>query len=403
MTALGHSDAIAADGQSRSSVREHSFVVRGHMPALDGLRGLAIAMVLMLHFVGDTLPSNGIETIVVGIANYGSYGVDLFFVLSGFLITGILYDTRDDRHYFRNFFVRRVLRIFPLYYGVLILVFFVAPLLPLFQGPTLDGLIDRQSWAWLYGINVYIALQGEWSFSYLQHFWSLCVEEHFYLVWPLIVYLLASRPRHLVMVALAIAVGAMLARLTGSALGLSWWTTYVLTPFRLDGLALGGFLAVAARQPGGKEWILRLTPWIVLIAGLSLMATFTWTRLISRDDMAIVLPIRAALCQILLGCLLVGALAAPRSSMVSRFFCSRAMAFLGTYSYGLYVYHHFISYYLSTHRTELVLAERLGSHPAAVILQASVGIAVSVLIAYLSYEMFEKRLLVLKQYFAAGH
>ena len=89
--------------------------------------------------------------------NYGSYGVELFFVLSGFLITGILYDARNKPHYFRDFYMRRVLRIFPLYYGVLALVFFVAPLIPLLRGPTLDYLVDRQAWAWLYAVNIYIA------------------------------------------------------------------------------------------------------------------------------------------------------------------------------------------------------------------------------------------------------
>ena len=70
--------------------------------------------------------------------------------------------------------MRRLLRIFPLYYGVLALVFFVAPLIPLLRGPTLDYLVDRQAWAWLYAVNIYIAKHGEWSFSYLDHFWSLC-------------------------------------------------------------------------------------------------------------------------------------------------------------------------------------------------------------------------------------
>ena len=227
--------------------------LRMHLPALDGVRGLAVLMVLLFHFVGDVPPSGSVERMIVGVTKYGAFGVELFFVLSGFLITGILYDTHDGRYYFRNFYMRRLLRIFPLYYGVLALVFLVAPLIPRLRGPTLDYLLDRQAWAWLYAVNIYIARQGEWSFSYLNHFWSLAIEEHFYFFWPLVVFALARKPRVLITVSLAIALGAMLARLTGSLMGLSWWTTYTFTPFRLDGLALGAFLAVAARQPEGLD------------------------------------------------------------------------------------------------------------------------------------------------------
>src|SRR5262249_27935844 len=113
-------------------------------------------------------------------------------------------------------------------------------------------------------------------------------------------------------------------------------------------------------------------------------------------------PVRAALVLMLLACLLVWAIVAREQSITSRLFSSRFMVFLGTYSYGLYVYHHFISYYLTTNRTELELARWLGSHGAAVALQATLGACASLAIAYVSYEFFEKRFLKLKQLFATS-
>jgi peptidoglycan/LPS O-acetylase OafA/YrhL len=373
--------------------------LRGHLQVLDGVRGLAVLMVLLFHFVGNRPPSSWVDRAIVHVTGFGAYGVELFFVLSGFLITGILYDARNGPHYFRNFYMRRFLRIFPLYYGVLALVFLVAPLISLLRGPTLDYLVHRQAWAWLYAVNIYIGKDGEWSFSYLNHFWSLAIEEHFYFFWPVVVFVLACRPRALILVSLIISLGAMLARLTGSLMGLSWWTTYTLTPFRLDALTLGAFLAVTARQPGGLNRLARALPLVVSAVGGLLMVTFAWTRLVSREGLELVLPVRAALIEMLLACLLGWALIAPRRSATSRFFCSRAMVFLGTYSYGLYVYHHFISYYLSSNRTDLALARWLGSHGAALALQAVLGASVSMTLAYLSYELFEKRFLRLKRLF----
>jgi peptidoglycan/LPS O-acetylase OafA/YrhL len=191
----------------------------------------------------------------------------------------------------------------------------------------------------------------------------------------------------------------MLARLTGSLMGLSWWTTYVLTPFRLDGLAMGSFLALTVRQPGGLERMTRVLPKVSIAAGALLIVTFLWTRLVPGQGLELVLPVRASLILILLACLLVWTLTAAEGSFTSRFFSSRLLVFLGTYSYGLYVYHHFISYYLVTNRTDIELARWLGSHGAAVALQFVLGASASLAVAYFSYELFEKRFLRLKRFF----
>src|SRR6185312_11423228 len=143
--------------------------------------------------------------------------------------------------------------------------FVVLPLVPAFRGPALDTIVQHQAWAWLYGVNVYNALGPTWALPYIDHFWSLAVEEHFYLVWPVVVFLLGKRPRVLMIASLAVVGGALLARIACSMAGVSDHALYVLTPFRLDGLAMGGFLAVLGRQPGGLAKIARALPHVAVV------------------------------------------------------------------------------------------------------------------------------------------
>jgi peptidoglycan/LPS O-acetylase OafA/YrhL len=376
-------------------------VLRGHLPALDGVRGLAILLVLLFHFVAQTTATNRLEAAVNGVLSYGLLGVDLFFVLSGFLITGILYDSRASPGYFRGFYMRRVLRIFPLYYAVLAVVFFIVPLVPGLRGSEIAGLREQQAWAWLYGVNIYLAIQGGWVLSYIEHFWSLAVEEHFYLFWPLLVWWLARRPRALMGAALTLAGASFAARVAASLSGVSPVVTTVLTPLQLDALCLGGFFAVWLRQPGGEAAVRRSILPMALGAAALLAGDFAVHR-VTDFGLEASRAARGGVFRLAFAALLLHAVFAPASSFTARFFRSAPMIALGKYSYGLYVYHHFLSYYMVKHGTEFALARAVGSHTLAVAIQAVLGMAASMAIAWLSYELFEKRFLELKRFWPSG-
>ena len=194
---------------------------------------------------------------VVACLSMGWCGVDLFFVLSGALITAILLDTKHNPHYFRNFYARRTLRIFPLYYGVLIVLFVVLPLVArLIAGSPLAQITESQyysrlwqaqPWLWTYTHNFYQAA-GLNRMPGLGHFWTLAIEEQFYLIWPLVVYWL--RPRQLLVVGLMGCLTAFLLRTVLLATGTTPWAVWHLTFTRIDTLLYGALIAMAARDAG---------------------------------------------------------------------------------------------------------------------------------------------------------
>src|SRR6186997_1549382 len=167
----------------------------GFIPALDGLRGIAIVLVMLHHFT-YLRPTSGIDALIGNVLFFGWTGVDLFFVLSGFLITGILLDTRNSRRYFTTFYARRTLRIFPLYYLILFIALVVLPKFPAVDRVLIgqDELIDLPpQWPyWLYLTNFSIADRG-WVHGWVDVGWSLAIEEQFYLVWPLVIWLCPPR------------------------------------------------------------------------------------------------------------------------------------------------------------------------------------------------------------------
>ncbi len=172
---------VSVDVRTESDIDDASVPVwrlGKHIPELDGLRGFAILIVTLYRF-GNGFPSDTAAGKALGMVfSLGDRGVELFFVLSGFLITGILIDGKDQPHYFRNFIARRSLRISPLYFCTLFALVVAARFLPevreMFAQP-----LENQFYLWTYLVNVKMSVEDQWCFGYLDHFWSLAVEEHF--------------------------------------------------------------------------------------------------------------------------------------------------------------------------------------------------------------------------------
>jgi len=228
---------------------------KDHVPGLDALRGLAVLLILWTH-VPPGILGKPID-VLKGVVQPGYLGVDLFFVLSGFLITRILLVDKDRGRPLRWFLLRRVLRIFPIYYLVVVAVWWIRP------GPEMP-------WCALYLSNFYFPFHPQETL--LRHSWSLAVEEHFYLLWPLAVYVLPTRKAALAAVgllpfAMACAIAAIL---LDSATGLHWIAStfgepaagsysskelvYMGTMFRAESLGLGALLAFSERRIERRPW-----------------------------------------------------------------------------------------------------------------------------------------------------
>lgn len=365
----------------------------GRIATLDGLRGIAILLVLVLHFTmyGGSLSAAGTDRLVERIARAGWIGVDLFFVLSGFLITGILYDAKGREGYFRSFYVRRLLRITPLYYGALVLFLGLLPVVwPAHEG--LAGLRGEGVWYWTYLINFRIAAEGWPHFGALGHFWSLAVEEQFYLLWPLAVFLLRRRPLMALCAAcMALAVATRLAlHLAGHAPA-----AFVLAPARLDALAAGALLALAVRGPAGLPAVARWAKPAAIAGAAGLLALFAWKGGLPAEDPAVSVAGQALLA-LGFAAVLALALEAEPGSRGGRWLAAPVLVFFGRYSYGLYVLHHPLLFLKPEGWSYDNLPLVLGSRLPGWLLFIAAGIGVSVVLALLSWHLWEKPFLDLK-------
>jgi peptidoglycan/LPS O-acetylase OafA/YrhL len=365
--------------------------LQGHVPALDAVRGLAILAVLIFRFGGGSTGYASVGEPVIPLIEIGMRGVDLFFVLSGFLITGILFDAKNKPAYFWNFYGRRTVRIFPLYYLVLFATLVAWPLL-LGSSETLQPAQDNAAWLWLYGANVLQAWRGQWCLGYLDHFWSLAVEEHFYLIWPAVIYCL-SRQNAMRMCGLLF-VAATVGRVAWLLCGGNSVAPEVFTLFRMDGLVAGAWLALAARSPGG------LRPFVV--PGRIVFAATTLLLIPLSIKHARMLTLVDSLWVLECASLLVLIVTASQTTRLGRCGESSVLHWLGKYSYGLYMFGNLLIPLLSPVLTAAGLATLLGSNAAGqlsylVILSLATGGT-----AWLSWHLFERHCLRLKRFFE-GH
>jgi peptidoglycan/LPS O-acetylase OafA/YrhL len=371
------------------SVRPAAVLVERRLTSLDGWRGAAILLVFVRHyFLTRNVHSLPIQ-IASWIAGAGWIGVDLFFVLSGFLITGILLDTRGHKHYFRNFYMRRTLRIFPLYYGVLFLALAVTPFLHL-------------SWRigdvahFLYVGNIATTVDPSLAdirpWIGLGPTWSLAVEEQFYLLWPLTILWIADRrPLRWIGGFMAIILALRIALLIFLPLGSAFEWSYHVLPMRADGLLCGAAAAILLRSGTLEEALHRLR-WPLWAAAACLAAILALDRRLEFHSIISSILVFPSL-GILFTCLLLTALR-PRS-WAYRIGNVRWLRFFGRYSYGMYIFHRLIN------SDGMMRWLQVHTHSFAIggILYVIVVFVLTTIAAVLSYELYERHFLKLKRNF----
>lgn len=372
------------DSSKVEHVRERSAL--GYMPQLDGLRCLAVIAVWFEHW--GLPPVRGNEVLASDVQP-GALGVWLFFVLSGFLITRILLQSRADMdagdgttpHAAKIFYARRFLRILPVYYLTLL----VASLL-------LPEVRHVFWWHFTYNTNVWVTLHPH-QYPAGTHFWSLAVEEQFYLIWPWIILLIPSR--YLLRAILVVVAIGVVFRFGCSLLPLGHRGTpaYALLPGCADKLGLGALLAffwdrtTTPQLARWNSWLIRSGLWVGLPGLIALIA---WRHYRPESRLALVfLPLTAAM----FFAWLIGRAADGFGGLFGAFLEWLPVRYLGKISYGLYLFHYLVPQTL----------DRFHVHPQRWSLRFSFYAAITIAIASLSWYAFEKPVNGLKRFFAYTH
>ena len=341
---------------------------------LDGIRAIAALMIIAFHFFQNLEPNSFGLSFLKKISVFGQTGVTLFFVLSGFLITRILLQTKFKEGFFKSFYMRRSLRIFPLYYLFLFMFYFI---IPVFTGGEFVP-FDQQAFYYLYLQN--FATTFHWESSGPGHFWSLAVEEHFYLFWPLIVFF--TDIKKLKSVIWGIVIAAFILRMIMVNQN---YEVFYFTFTRFDSLAIGALLALLEIKqkfkPQNTKWFIALLaaifiPTIIIWVFLTGIGT-KWVQVIKFDLLAFTYFA------------LIGSLLCLREkNIINRLLKTEFFQYSGKISYGLYVFHPLV--FSFSHRyviTNNWIADLL------------IGIILSYGLSALSYHLFEFQFLKLKRFF----
>lgn len=366
-----------------------------HIPALDGVRGVAIALVLASHLTGTLRAPiySGLSSVI----GLGWAGVDLFFALSGFLITSILLRTRASPDYFKSFYAHRALRIWPLYFTCVAVAFFALHFLAKASAyhalASAKGQFAADPVADLSMLPFYIVLVQNFfltdvgGFSVLAATWSLCVEEHFYLAWPLVVRLVTPGRAIKLLCGLLVIEPILRAvvMLDAPRLPPLWphWIIYHFTFFHLDGIAAGALLALAGHESlrvGHRQLWIATTVCLAAFLALNLAPALEFAR--ETFSFSLIAIASAGFIQLAIG------------GVGARVLASAPLRYLGRISFGLYLLHDPIINLLSSHS----LMARVHAPTAVVeVVFAVAGVAGSLLVATLSREFFEEWFLRLKR------
>ncbi len=385
---------ISLSAMGRQAEQDSRQLRPSHVAALDGVRGLAVTLVLLFHLLwSNSETGSRVMNGLVALRGAGWVGVDLFFALSGFLITGILFDSSRSSDYFRNFYARRVLRIWPLYYGVVgLLYLFVTFGLHEDAGRAFGLLLTYLNSTPLW----WHMTSGSTLMELTNHLWSLAAEEQFYLVWPVVVFAVRDR-RRLMWAAVVVGAMAPAARLGMMAHGASVDAVYKMTMCRADSLLAGAWVALAVRGPA-RERVLR---WAPLVFAMGLAGCVAIGVRAGNFDYELNAAARGW------GFSLVALTSAAwvtlslRGGWTSRLMTAGWLQFMGKYSFGIYVLHVPVGVLVAS---VLMPALRTQVHGKAVlhVLQLGLAAGITIPLAMGSFVFLEMPFLRLKRYFREG-